>query len=522
MTSDATPDIAAGIVSGERQLSADALALRSRHAAAVLAELGVGQGNRVALLLRNDFAYFEATQGAALLGASSVPLNWHLTVDEIDHILRDCEARVVVVHADLLTPALHRLLQDLGVVPLVVDTPPEWQTGQADDDASPLNTASATGGPLRWDAALAGLPPWQASPVPIVGPMFYTSGTSGRPKGVQRSGQVPPEVALAAQRRTLQAWGLAPQPGESAPRAVMTGPLYHSAPNAYGMNLVRSGGLLVLQPRFDAAALLALIEQYRITHLHMVPTMFVRLLQLPEAIRQRHDLSSLRCVVHGAAPCPADIKRRMIDWWGPVIGEYYAMTETGIITTSTSAQWLAHPGTVGCAAPGVQIRITDDHGSELPRGQTGEICLRSETTDHVSYHRADGQTAALRRDGFLRTGDVGHLSDDGFLFISDRKSDLVISGGVNIYPAEVEAVLLQMPGIRDAAVFGVPDDEMGERVVAAIEASGLDAAAVTAFLRERLAGYKLPRAMRFDLVLPREDSGKVKKRLLRERWLEGA
>jgi len=354
-----------------------------------------------------------------------------------------------------------------------------------------------------------------------VGPMFYTSGTTGLPKGVQRSGNVPPDVAMAAQRRTTVAFGLAPVEGQAPPRAVMTGPLYHSAPNAYGMNVVRSGGLLVLQPKFDAAELLALIETHRITHLHMVPTMFVRLLALPAEVRSRHDLSSLRSVVHGAAPCPPEVKRQMIEWWGPVIGEYYAMTETGIITVSDSPQWLAHPGTVGRPALGVQIRIDDDNGRPLPAGQAGEICIRSETTDYVSYHRSEAKTATLRREGYLCTGDVGYLTDDGFLFISDRKSDMVISGGVNIYPAEIEAVLLNLPGVKDAAVFGLPDAEMGERVVAVVERSdaALTQADLIAALRAKLASYKLPREVRFDMVLPREDSGKVKKRLLRDQWL---
>jgi long-chain acyl-CoA synthetase len=505
-----------GILSADRHLSLDALSASSRRAASGFASLGVQQGARVALLLRNDFAFLQATQGAALLGASTVPLNWHLTPEEVAYILVDCGARVLVVHADIFPPAVQAVVARCGVSAIVVRTPPEVRHAYA----AAAETTQPAGFP-EWESWLGTFEPWQAGAAPIVGPMFYTSGTTGVPKGVQRAGNVPPEVAQAAQRRTIAAYGLTAVEGQPPPRAVMTGPLYHSAPNAYGMNVVRSGGLLVLQPKFDAGELLALIESHSITHLHMVPTMFVRLLALPAEVRARHDLSSLRCVMHGAAPCPPEVKRQMIEWWGPVIGEYYAMTETGIITVSDSAQWLAHPGTVGRPALGVQIRIDGDDGRPVPPGQAGEICIRSETTDFVSYHHAEAKTQSLRRDGFLCTGDVGYLTDDGLLFINDRKSDMVIAGGVNIYPAEIEAVLLNLPGVKDAAAFGLPDAEMGERVVAAVERSDetLTQADVMTGLRARLASYKLPREIRFDLTLPREDSGKVKKRLLREQWL---
>ena len=347
--------------------------------------------------------------------------------------------------------------------------------------------------------------------------MFYTSGTTGKPKGVRRA-KVPPELAAEGVRRTAAAFGL----DRSPLRAVMTGPLYHSAPNAYGMRIVGGGGLLVLQPRFDPLELLALIEKHRISHLHMVPTMFIRLLALGEAARSRFDLSSLEFVCHGAAPCPDDVKRAMIDWWGPVIHEYYAMTETGVIASSTSEGWLAHPGTVGIPADGVEVRILDDDGNALPPGEAGEICVRTSLTSFVSYHRASDKTEAMRRGDFVATGDVGYFDDDGYLFISDRISDMVISGGVNIYPAEVEKVLIGMDDVSDCAVLGVPDKEFGERLIAfVIGRDGLDAETVRDFLGQQLARYKVPREICFADELPREDSGKIKKRLLREAYLIG-
>jgi long-chain acyl-CoA synthetase len=298
--------------------------------------------------------------------------------------------------------------------------------------------------------------------------------------------------------------------------------MYHSAPNAYGLQIVRNQGLLVLQPRFDAEELLRLIQKFRITHLHVVPTMFVRLLGLADEIRRQYDVSSLVHVAHGAAPCPEDVKRAMIDWWGPVINEYYAMTEIGIATTSTSEDWLTYPGTVGRAARGVTLKVIDGEGRACIAGQAGEILVCSEATTRFSYHRADEKTRAARHGDFVATGDVGYLNEDGYLFISDRLTDMVISGGVNIYPAEVENALLTYPGIKDCAVFGVPDHEFGERLVAVIEsAEPFSDDSLTSYLAQHIAGFKVPREFVFTDSLPREDSGKIRKKLVAERFQTG-
>jgi long-chain acyl-CoA synthetase len=307
--------------------------------------------------------------------------------------------------------------------------------------------------------------------------------------------------------------------GGEGVRSVMTGPLYHSAPNAYAMQVLGEGGLLLLQAKFNPLELLEMIERYRITNLHMVPTMFVRLLALDEAEKKRFDLSSLKHVVHGAAACPADVKRAMIEWWGPVVHEYYAMTETGFIAISNSEDWLRYPGSVGRAAQGVIIQTRREDGTQCEPGEPGEIFVHSETTGHVAYLHAEEKTAELRHGDFIATGDIGYLNEDAFLFISDRKTDMVISGGVNIYPAEVEQALIGMDGIRDCAVFGVPHPEFGEQLVAAIQpAAGvtLSQENVQAFLKGRISSYKVPRIVRVCDHFPREDSGKVKKHKLRQ------
>ena len=350
--------------------------------------------------------------------------------------------------------------------------------------------------------------------------MIYTSGTTGVPKGVTR-----PRPS-AAQLQVMDGiskitYGLEPNAGIVV---LMNGPMYHSATYTYAMIAFRHRCSIVLQPRFDAEGLLRLIEQHRITHMHMVPTMFVRLLRLPEETKRRYDLSSLRFIVHGAAPCPPEVKQAMIQWWGPIINEYYGATETGIAVWHSSEEALRKPGTVGRAIQGGIVRILDPQGRALPAGEIGEVYVRQTALPDFTYHRNAAARAEVGRDGLATVGDVGYLDEDGYLYLCDRKRDMVISGGVNIYPAEIESALIAMRGVRDCAVFGIPDDEYGEQLCACIELEAghtLVAEDVSTFLRARLANYKVPKVIRFVAALPREDSGKIFKRRLRDPYWRG-
>jgi long-chain acyl-CoA synthetase len=299
----------------------------------------------------------------------------------------------------------------------------------------------------------------------------------------------------------------------------LPGPLYHSAPNAFGLRAGRLGGALVLMPRFEPEEFLALIEAQRIDTIFMVPTMFIRLMKLPQTVRSRYDMSSLRHVIHAAAPCPPEVKRAMIAWWGPVIHEFYGSTESGAVTFASSADALNKPGTVGRIAPGAELRFVGDDGELLPQGAVGEIYSRIAGLPDFTYHNRPEKRAEIERDGFITSGDVGYIDADGYVFICDRKRDMVISGGVNIYPAEIEAALHGFPGVHDCAVFGIPDDEFGEALMAVVELQPgvtLDVAAIRAGLKTRLAGYKVPKHVEIAAELPREDSGKIFKRRLRD------
>lgn len=501
------------LIAGDRRIPVTTLVERAERAATGLEQLGVGHRDAVALMLRNDFAFFEASIAAGRLGAYPVPVNWHYTGDEAGYVIANSGAKVLVIHADLLGP-------------IAADIPPGVQVRVVE---TPAEIRAAYGLPPERCVLPEGVEPWarwleQFEPLPpreIVPPgtMIYTSGTTGRPKGVRRA---PPtaEQAAATLETLLTVFGL--EPGATV---VITGPMYHSAPNAYGLSSVNLGCTTILQARFDPEQLLAMIEQHRVTHMHMVPTMFVRLLKLPEEVRRRYDLSSLKFVVHAAAPCPPDVKQRMIEWWGPVIYEYYGSTETSAVVFCSSEEWLAHPGTVGRALPNADVRILDDEGRPLPPGQPGEVAARLVNTADFTYHADDAKRAEADRAGLVAPGDIGYLDEDGFLYISDRKKDMVISGGVNIYPAEIESVLIDMPGVHDCAVFGIPDEEFGEALCAVIEPEAgmdLDAGAVRGWLRQRVAGYKVPRTVTFQTALPREDSGKIFKRKLREPYWQDA
>ena len=508
-------DIAgARVVSGDREVARDAIMERALRAAGGFAALGVAAGDAIALLLRNDFPFFEASYAAQMLGAYCVPVNWHGKAPEIGYVLRDCAAKVVVAHADLLPQVLPALPE--GAALLVVPTPPEIAAAYA----IPAEQCRAPANSTTWAEWLGLYAPLANPGAGGISSMIYTSGTTGNPKGVRRL-NLGAEFAQIVGMVAREVLGFVP--GRPV-RTVITGPLYHAAPNFYGLHAVREGALAILQPRFDPEEMLRLIEQYRIIHLHIVPTMFVRLLHLPEAARRRYDLSSLERVVHGAAPCPMHVKQAMIDWWGPVITEYYGGTETGFVTFHTAEEALRKPGTVGRPISGVTIRVYDDAGRVLPPGEIGEVYSRLEAGEvDFTYHGLDAQRREIERDGLVSLGDVGYLDEDGYLFLCDRKRDMVISGGVNIYPAEIEAVLLALPGVRDCAVFGIPHEVYGEALCAYLEpeeGAALSEAAVRAFLADRLAGFKVPRVIRFETGLPREDSGKIMKRKLRDPYWE--
>ena len=478
-----------------RFLSAAAVEAEALRVAAGLAALGVREGQSVALMLRNGVACVAVVLACRHAGLYVVPVNWHFKAAEARHVLLDSGADVLFVHADLLPQVAEGLPDTLHVV--------------AVDDDDPAGT---------WARFGAGAPCPPAASGPPRGMVPYTSGTTGRPKGVRRLPFAPDAraAAEAAQKAlTATVFGIGP-----ASRVLLNAPAYHSAPMSYLMNACLNGATLVFESSFDARRTLDLIARHRITHAYLVPTMYRRLLRLrAEGGADDADVSSMRQVASTGSPCPPDVKRAMIDWWGPVITEAYASSETGYLTFVDSATWLAHPGTAGRAVNGARLRILDAAGRELPPGQTGLIYGRQPAYPDFTYLHNDAAREALERDGLFTLGDMGYLDADGHLFINDRASDLVISGGVNIYPAEIEAVLQTMPGVADCAVFGIPDAEFGEALGAAVQVlpgHALDAAAVQAFLRERLANYKVPRAVEFHASLPREDTDKIFKRLLRE------
>jgi long-chain acyl-CoA synthetase len=501
-----------GLLLGRDFVARDELYARAARAASGFAALGIGAGDTVALLLRNDVPFFEASFAAAQLGAYAVPFNWHATEQEIAYLIRDCGARVVVGHADLLA----RLGGAIPVnVTVLAASPPEVLRRAHDiDDAE----ATVPPGMTDWQAWRDAQPLWQGAPPGAVASIIYTSGTTGRPKGVRRRPPTPEQArGIEAMRR--QVYGLVPRI-----RALLPGPLYHSAPNSFGLNAARLAELLVVMPRFDAEELLHLIDEHRIDTLLAVPTMFVRLLKLPEAVRQRYDLSSLRFVIHAAAPCPIAVKRAMIDWWGPVMNEFYGGTETGAISFCTSAEWLAHPGTVGRLVEGASVRILDDAGRALPPGAPGEIFMRLDYVPEFTYHGQDEKRREVERDGLITLGDVGYLDTENYLYLCDRKRDMAIVGGTNIYPAEIEAVLVNAPGVRDCAVFGVPDADYGEVLMAVVEPlpnAAPDIESIRHYLAQSFTGFKLPRRIEIRGSLPREDSGKIFKRALRAPYWEG-
>jgi long-chain acyl-CoA synthetase len=498
-----TPEKPAAILSatGETMTYAE-LDARSRALAGVLAGRGLGVGGRLAILLENSLSYFVAAWAAQRSGLYYIPVNWHLTAAEATYIIEDSGAQAVVT-----SPALLDLIGATG--------------GRLQPPGLTLVTGDAAAGAGSYEQAVAvtaGSGGRTAHAETEGSFMFYSSGTTGRPKGIK--------LAL-----TGEPFG-SPQPFaqvlstffafDSDTVYLCPAPLYHAAPLGWSMIVQRLGGTVVLMDRFDPLEMLRLIERYKITHLQVVPTMFVRLLKLPEEQRRAFDLSSLRQVAHAAAPCPVEVKERMLDWWGPIIREYYAGSEgTGFCTIGPD-EWLAHRGSVGKNIMG-QIHITDDDGTPLPPGEVGTVWF--EGPGRFEYHNDPAKTAEAFNDrGWSTLGDMGSVDEEGYLYLSDRRTNLILSGGTNVYPAEVENLLALHPDVKDVAVIGVPDEELGQRVLAVVTPADMTLAGpglereLIDYCRERLAHYKCPRQVVFDEDLPRLPTGKLAKRLLRDRY----
>jgi long-chain acyl-CoA synthetase len=493
-----------GVRCGGRFTTYPELFGRALRAARGLHELGIGSGDRVALLLRNSIEFLEASIATVPLGASAVPINWHWRGDEIAHVLLDSGAKALVVHADLWSAIAPSVPPDLALVVVPADR----------DGAA----ADLPDGALSWPDWLAANEPWASPPEAAPVSVIYTSGTTGQPKGVVRS-PATDEQREATNAMLDEIFGLAP--GE---RTVIPAPMYHAAPNVYALAAAIRGMDMTIMTSFDAEEFLRIVADHRVTVTQMVPTMFVRLLALPAQVRSRYDLSSLRWIVHAAAPCPTEVKWAMIKWLGPIIGEYYGGTETGPVVFCTSEEWVAHPGTVGRAIERAIVKVFDADGRELPPGESGEVYMWLDVWPDFTYAGDDEKRRAVERDGLVSCGDIGYLDADGYLYLNDRRSDMVISGGVNIYPAEIEACLLSLEGVRDCAVFGIPDDEFGEALAAHVElddGARLSSDAVRDHVRSNLATYKTPRVVEFSDSLPREDSGKIFKRRLREPYWAG-
>ena len=462
---------------------------------------GLRPGDGVAALVPNRAAFVEVYWACLRAGWRFTPINWHLGVDEVAYIVDDCGARAFVVDRGLASIGAPASSDAAAlVVRYLCHDHPSADTEGFDD----------------YDEALAAQPSHDIDdPVPGV-TMLYTSGTTGRPKGVYKD-----RHATLVVDRAVYVPGVV---------HLLTGPLYHAAPLTITLHAALStGSTLVLMEQWDAEQTLRLIEQHKVNYTHLVPTMFHRLLALPDETRARYDLSSLFVAVHGAAPCPVHVKQAMIEWWGPVIWEYYAATE-GAGTLVDSATWLAHPGTVGRPNPEGQVYVGDEHGERLPPDEVGYVWLRAADAERFRYLGDDEKTASSFRGDYFTLGDLGSMDAEGFLYLSDRSAHLIISGGVNIYPAEIDAVLLQHPGVADVATIGVPNDEWGEEVKSVVELHedlatvDHDAfqAELIAFCRDHLAHFKCPRSVDFVAHLPRQDNGKLAKVRLRDEYRRAA
>ncbi|GAA3536618.1 acyl-CoA synthetase [Nonomuraea rosea] len=481
----ADPDRLAVIDTDGTETSYGDLLARVNQVSHGLRARGLGTGDVVAGVLPNGIDAVVMLMATGQIGLYYVPINWHLTAAEVAYILADCDAKVVVTGPGYAVPGAETGLDGLAA-------------GQP-ADAPEERTSGAV--------------------------MWYTSGTTGFPKGVQRPlPGADPEGILP-----LYAWFLGEVVDLKAGDEVhlVTSPMYHSSPCAHTQFALHLGHTVVITPKFEPVNILELIERHRVSNAMMVPTMFHRMLQLPDDVKAGFDLSSLRQVIHTAAACPVAVKKQIMDWWGPVLYEYYGSTESTIAFSVKPHDWLAKPGTVGRPAPTFEAKIVDEEGKELPPGEPGMIYVKS-SLGKFEYRKDPAKTAASMLGEWYTPGDIGYLDDDGYLFLCDRRTDLIVSGGVNIYPAEIEAALLEHPAVADVAVIGVPDEEWGHNVVALVQpAAGAEPGpALTADLLEhcgpRIARFKHPKVVEYRELLPRTPTGKLSRSKVRADYLSEA
>lgn len=499
---DTTPNKPAVIIAESGQIVTFAeLESNSIRIARHLSALGLSRGDHLAVLATNTARLFDIYWAAMRSGLYVTMVNWHLTPAEAAYIVTDCGAQAVIVDAELSEMAG-------ALSALIPDTTHRLAFGGDVADYADLDRAAAA----ESDAPLADQPRGAD--------MLYSSGTTGRPKGIKpalpdRQVQEPGDTMTAM---NAEVWGVTTDTVYLSPA-----PLYHAAPLRTCAAVQALGGTVVVMDRFDAQKALEYIERYRVTYSQWVPTMFVRMLKLPPAVRAQYDVSSLQVAVHAAAPCPVEVKRQMIEWWGPIVSEYYSSTELNGLTIVDTEQWLRKPGTVGRPVLGV-AHIIGEKGEELPAGKIGTIYFERDTLPFEYHHAPEKTRAAIHPNhpNWTTTGDVGYLDDDGYLFLTDRGAFMIISGGVNIYPQEIENALIEHPKVLDAGVIGLPDPEMGEIVTAVVQpAEGITgdddlAKELTAYLGKHVAKYKIPRRIIFADDLPRTPTGKLVKRQLQE------
>lgn len=496
--------VEAGRDGPDRETSYGTLIGAAHDYARGLRALGLGEGDCLVLLAPNCLDFLEVYFGALEIGVYVAPANWHLTGPEVGYVVENSQSTVFVAH---------ERFADVAVAAREVSGLPAGRCFAVGDVPGFRPLAELVGpGEGEPDARTLG------------GPMLYTSGTTGRPKGVRRPlTGASPDAVTVPNYFFFAGFGIA-----GAENVHLCGsPLYHTAVLNFVVISLQLGQRVVLMDKWTPEEMLRLVERYGVTQSHMVPTQFSRLLELPAATRAAHDVSSLRNVVHGAAPCPRHVKQEMLDWWGPVLTEYYAGTEGGGCTI-TGEEWLRKPGSVGRPWSTTTLRVLDEDGRELPAGEIGDVYLQMHGSS-FSYHRAPEKTAESRVGDMFTMGDIGYVDEDGYLFLCDRRNDMIISGGVNIYPAEIESEMSRHPAVRDVAVFGIPHPDWGEQVKAVVEPAPdrapADPAAERALAEEvladlagRLARYKLPRSIDFVDELPRQANGKLVKRTLKERY----